>query len=1214
MEEFDLELSNIFNELPEVEEEETVETITPEVETNVTLTDTLSETFDALPVNDNETFSDIFDQMFENSEEVPKQNLGSTVEAPYVTLMREVKRLSADGPIDEEVALNSPTIMQGIKDIMKSRRIATTDYTAFDEKYDRDLSGKELYEEWQNWMRSLEGGQTITSWNDFQWSKQSNDADRFLLGASLELFDAGRNIFDRDTSWTEFGDGLRDYTRAAFWDPTTAVGLGVGKLFGTAVAKGTVGFAMRQIVKEMREELVKTGATKSFINEQVRNTLKQGFKSAGRKRLGRLAAITSVDIVSSVGSDYVNQSMRIGSGIQEKYSAPQSVGSAMGVILLPSLMAGMRAVDLGTKTEFIKRYLPDFASYQNIWNKLGGQSKSTIEKNIMDQVDLSKVNGNLKSVFERFKNDLDLGEFLPYMQARDAAEKLVTKKDIAGNPLSQENFFEITLTNNFVEALSEAGFRYAPREADDNVSKFITDAMVYLDDSTVASLKGAFIEQFGELPDSISKVTNGKDLSAWFLNRGRSAGQTLGYRSQMSKLLKKEPGDITVADLLSAAQGGAADIKPGPQRVKYLQSIWKRMVTSHPSTIGLNVKGWAYTHNMGIASDAVMGFLHAVKFEGRKSRGSLLGATRKGLNLLTPEATIDSADAYIKLFPEVGQRLYAERAGGIDHLKILENLGLDPNAKVNKLTEASISKLQKFMGVQLQDEITKSISFMGEIDKNIQKHYGFGYNKFMNQPDAYAKMFSEDYLSNVLEPSLAVAKRETYSTSWAGNPNKTLMGMLADNVEKYSNRAGTGLLLPFGRFFNTATATLGDHLPLNALRHIALGSFEDSRGLSAKGIKATVGRALDDKGTELMAKSIVGVGLIYGISSDGESNFSKSKDKVSNGLTWNQIERADGSIADVTAEFPEAYVQIISHGLAHLELDGRIPAALQEEAFKIMVSNTFRDSGAVYEALKNFMGIVADGDKQQIYKASLGILSDSVGKVAAGAIRPAEPFNQALMFYNDDFEQKNINSGSSLQKLYNKSFRYINQLIPPVGSVSTKASVTRDDTFVDIGKTLGGVRSTSGPTPSERVLGSISEKPWQAIEWGGSSEYKNRMNGLVSEILNFESTLLIEDGFLKLPLTKRLEEVTRLKERVRKRAVSAIATSTNVSDKIYLLENKIKRLSGKRNKDLLYVLDYLEYDGDIEDIKGEVGGEEKLEFILILLENKDEGIFREISK
>ena len=140
MEELDLELSNIFDDAVEIEQEVDLEPTIPEFKDgNTTLNDTLSETFNELPVDDSETFSDIFDQMFEDAEEVPKQNLGSTVEAPYVTLMREVKKLSADGPIDEEVALNNPTIMQGIKDIMKSRRIGTTDYTAFDEKYDRDL-------------------------------------------------------------------------------------------------------------------------------------------------------------------------------------------------------------------------------------------------------------------------------------------------------------------------------------------------------------------------------------------------------------------------------------------------------------------------------------------------------------------------------------------------------------------------------------------------------------------------------------------------------------------------------------------------------------------------------------------------------------------------------------------------------------------------------------------------------------------------------------------------------------------------------------------------------------------------------------------------------------------------------------------------------------------------------------------------------------------
>ena len=80
MEELDLELSNIFDDAVEIEQEVDLEPTIPEFKDgNTTLNDTLSETFNELPVDDSETFSDIFDQMFEDAEEVPKQNLGSTV-------------------------------------------------------------------------------------------------------------------------------------------------------------------------------------------------------------------------------------------------------------------------------------------------------------------------------------------------------------------------------------------------------------------------------------------------------------------------------------------------------------------------------------------------------------------------------------------------------------------------------------------------------------------------------------------------------------------------------------------------------------------------------------------------------------------------------------------------------------------------------------------------------------------------------------------------------------------------------------------------------------------------------------------------------------------------------------------------------------------------------------------------------------------------------
>ena len=75
MEELDLELSNIFDDAVVIEQEVDLEPTIPEFnDGNTTLNDTLSETFNELPVDDSETFSDIFDQMFEDAEEVGRED------------------------------------------------------------------------------------------------------------------------------------------------------------------------------------------------------------------------------------------------------------------------------------------------------------------------------------------------------------------------------------------------------------------------------------------------------------------------------------------------------------------------------------------------------------------------------------------------------------------------------------------------------------------------------------------------------------------------------------------------------------------------------------------------------------------------------------------------------------------------------------------------------------------------------------------------------------------------------------------------------------------------------------------------------------------------------------------------------------------------------------------------------------------------------------
>jgi len=99
--------------------------------------------------------------------------------------------------------------------------------------------------------------------------------------------------------------------------------------------------------------------------------------------------------------------------------------------------------------------------------------------------------------------------------------------------------------------------------------------------------------------------------------------------------------------------------------------------------------------------------------------------------------------------------------------------------------------------------------------------------------------------------------------------------------------------------------------------------------------------------------------------------------------------------------------------------------------------------------------------------------------------------------------------------------------------------------------------------------------------------------------------------YFNLPLIQRIEVVRRVKVKVRASALEVLNRSTDVSDEILLLENNIN----KKNKS--YIQEALRlsgYDGNIEDIKGEIGGKEKLEYILYIIENRNDIIFRDLKK
>ncbi len=1110
------------------------------------------------------------------------------------------------GELTETEILNNPNLIEGIRNIMKARYSEETrNKFSFDEKYDRDISDKDLVQEWQNWMRSLAGGQTVTTGNDVAWFATANDQQRALMGASFEIMDKMPSIFDDNVTWGETLDGVRDYVRAGVWDPSTVLGLGVGRLFTRGASKGAI-MGLRHAAKEAGKSALARGMSKEAAKQLEKKVLKKSFRNAGlKKNLPPVIAGMSTDAAIAVGTDQLYQGLRIGSGVQDHRSLPQSVGAALGVIVIPGLVATTKA---GTKA--MSKGL-NFKNYTDVSSKFSGKDPKRIMTEVIAKVNsgggIEKVNKDLRKTFKDFEDNIDT--YLPWSVAREAAAKAVVKADIDGSPSALEDLFESIFLfgkpekgitqKGFIYSMAEAGFVYVPRSKDDTVSNFIADAIKStVTQDTLNAYTKAFKDKFQTKnlkTAGIFQIKTPEKLGDWFINRSRFAGKTMFNRKAAQDILNKDIDNITAKDLLDLHKTSKEvdDANATPQdRVKYIQSVWKRLLTSHPSTTGLNIKGWAYTTGLNNISDVVLGGVLGLQGRGIEAKGSLLGAVRRGYNVLDFDSTVEQGLNYLKFKPEVAEDLLSEISGGVESRDILNRLNLDPKSKINQASEKTVSAIQAAAGVRLQDEVTKMISFMSTLDQNIMKVYGVSFNKFMAREDAYVEMFSPKFLKEVQEPAIKRAKKETYSFSWITEKGSGPFLEMAKYIERFSNSPGGGFLIPFGRFFNTVTAMVGDYTAFNAGKHV-LGKIYKKQN------------PLDDEGQLLFSKGIVGIGLIFGPGSYNgtTSEYEAAKERVRNGQAWNFQPLPDGSRRDITYDAPLNYTRIIAQAFAHRSLDGEVPDPLKEEIFQTLIGQTFRGTGEAYETLKDYGQVILDGDLDSSFVASYELLSGAFARVASGGLRFLEPVNAVATYATGDFANPDRRQGN---KDLNNIFKYVENIPNMIGietsDLPERNMATRGQANYDAGRVLGGARGDRGPSPSERLAASVGLKAWQAMDFQGEPELKNRLDNFVQELFNVEASKAIENGILEKPLKQRQKEFRDIKQKIKTRARSLLGGSSKKSDKLLELESKVLSKS-KLLKDR--ALEFIEYKGRIEDLKDQEDGEAKLKFLLYLMNNED---------
>lgn len=1084
----------------------------------------------------------------------------------------------------------------------------------------QDKTKEDRFETWQNYHRSFAGGQTVTTANEVGFLVNADDDTRASLGMGYTLFDSMGNIFGKDTSWGEMFDGIGDYVKAAVWDPTTVASLGVGKLLSAGATKATAE-GLRALAIQAAREAVQNGASRTAAEAASRAAVQQALKESSRfsvrEAAGAVARNTVVDVVANVGADIAYQNVLITTDAQEDYSYLQTGIAALGSVAIPGLMIGSKIGSTGLRSAGVR-------GYGGLAESLAVMDEEFINAALKAGVSDTKVVGPLVESFRRFSAEAPTTP--EWRQAADAAKAAVGEVEVSDvNQKFWQTFLFGDDKSGFIgiaQAMRDAGVEWVPRNSSDKVTRFLSDSIEWLGDDAVESIVKNYESAIGrELNlasvEGVDKYTS-KGLADIFTSRQSWIGAALQQSSLAktyvtggdvgglgSRLGSKaaEKTDLTVGRLVRGFVDDVNNIGKAvddPQRGRYVLSVWKRLLTAHPATTGANVKGWGMMYGLNTVTDMVHGAISiglspipVLRGSGsasdaiRRGRGSILGALRRGANLIDPSDTIQGAERYLALKPELAERVFTTISGDSGFENAVKTFNMNPDSSIVKATETTVRGIQNVTGVLLQDEVTKHISFMSALDTAVRREYGQSFNDFIDtrtSSEAYLEMYSTRWRESVDAWALDRTVRETASKAWSSKSSgSNLMREMATAVESVSNNAMSGYAVPFGRFFNTATALLGDVTGANFGRHLAKRAFNKEINLA------------EEEGQALLARAVVGWTGFYLYSEKSMSNLEE-------GLTWSQERRPDGSIQDKTYEWPESIFRVIGQAIAHMRRDGEVPKELAAEGFSILGAQTFRTLDTATKDIYNIGEAIISLDPSEAGSLLMEQAGNLVSQIVSGATRPLDPINQAAMLMRGDTTTPDRRQG---YKFINNSFRYVDHIFGDMTEDQPRRYYpTRNEpATTDAGKMLGS-RTSQEPLPVEKMMAAVGRPNWTVARWSGPPEVKNRMDQFIGPVLNTEAAiaLLKHPDFFEMSLNQRQAILDDVISTSKKTTTRLLESSTVSSDQNLELVRNLTKLD---QKDLGRAKEFLGIDGDPIDIIGEPNGIQLLKTLEYFAKNWD---------
>ena len=1083
------------------------------------------------------------------------------------------------------------------------------------------MDAEKVFETWQEYQRSFAGGQSVTTANEVVFGLSAGKDTQRKLGAGYMLFDSMGNAFTGNGTLSEMADATWDYTKNAVHDPMTLGAFGIGKILTFGATK-TSGLLLRNAMMAQFQNYLKSGMTATAARKAVAITV------------AKAAPVTIADAAINMGVDVGYQMQLIDTNVQEEYSKAQTALAAAGAMVIPALYFGGLGVKELRKSDALKDTFIGYKEIDKVALDLGADAATQASRARA----LKK-----KDVLINYTDDNfglikgDSKQFLNWKDVKDESE--------LGIEFRSEETSDINLVDAFYkrfwfgdidqgkkgyyEALKDAGFVVHKSMLEENkITGVYGQAITMLPEDTVKNMVLNFEKSTGK---SLGIGYTPRSVSEHFINKTSAGGKLLWTPSEISRL---DNLGLDAKELVEELAGRRVKEADKPKYQQFGLSVYKRLLTSHLATTGANIKGFVSLVSLNTVADVftsaanfsqgafykyAKGDLDKAQQAYNRGYGSILGAVRRGADAVSPELSMEYAKTILEFNPKEMEKIFRDIAGdggANDNLKLfnldakgrVDSQGkiinpkatLDPKGlayKTVKTLDATTKGAQTLTMVRLQDEITKTWAFGTNVNQAIMRAYGKTPQAFFADPtEAGLEMASDKFKKEVLEKATFRTLRETASVNWSTLPANNAFRAIAANVEWLTNTTVAGYVVPFGSFLNTTIATMADLTGINAARFFTY--------------KIT-GKQLDfatQEGAEAFGKMAAGWSAIA-------IGVPQAREKIAEGLSWNQDRNEDGSIDDRTFEWPNSTIrvmqQIFAHGLGESNdikdfKYSEVPEDLLEVLADQVGGQSVRDVDGFTRTLKAWGQEVIDS--QSIPEALGDFFGPPLAKVLQGATRPLDMPNQVYGLLTDSNMAPDLKQGG---QTYNSALKYVNNLFDTVDGLPRKATATRGyNKPVDIGKQILAERRSPEPTPIEIMLNSAGKSSWKAISFSGPPVIKNQMNAMVEPYLNSSAVRYLRKNptYFRMSLADKEKVISEIVGDARKQVLAVFKTGA-VPKSLEM----VRVLSSRDKKETQRVMNYLGVEGNIEDLLKQDDGLIILQKIKALSDNYDKIFYGDLG-